>query len=210
VPAAAYARLSLHLLGLGAPAELVDAAARAQIDEIRHAKLAFSLASHYSGERAAWGELCLRDVFQTTSPEDIVRTVVLEGCLFGACATLEALRGVELCRDPVVRRVLSTFAADEARHAELAWKIVRWMLARDACAADAVCKEIERAAPRPVGLDVQASSWDEDLRAFGILDKSLRKVCLWRAYQNVVLPCQSTLLALTRRPAVVVSRLPQD
>ena len=47
---ASFARFSLDLLSVGAPADLVDDAHDAAKDEIQHAKLAFGLASFYLGE----------------------------------------------------------------------------------------------------------------------------------------------------------------
>ena len=47
---AAFARLSLELLSLGAPPDLLRQSASAQADEIHHAEICFSLASHYLGE----------------------------------------------------------------------------------------------------------------------------------------------------------------
>ena len=53
----AFSRLSLSLVALGAPAGLVEAALRAALDEIQHARLAFSLASTYAGEPVGPGPL---------------------------------------------------------------------------------------------------------------------------------------------------------
>ena len=47
---AAFARFTLQLLALGAPAHLVEGSNAAMIDETNHAKLAFGIASAYAGE----------------------------------------------------------------------------------------------------------------------------------------------------------------
>ena len=53
----AFCRLSLSLLALGAPARLVEAAHRAALEEIEHARLAFSLAGAYAGVPVGPGPL---------------------------------------------------------------------------------------------------------------------------------------------------------
>jgi hypothetical protein len=54
---AAFARLTLELLHLGAPAELVQASQAASLDEIRHAKLCFGLGSRFAGKLVGPGPL---------------------------------------------------------------------------------------------------------------------------------------------------------
>ena len=46
---ASFARTSLDLLALGAPADLVAETHRAALDEIEHARIAYALASAFSG-----------------------------------------------------------------------------------------------------------------------------------------------------------------
>ena len=50
-----FARFTLDLLALGAPSELVLAAQRAGLDEVRHARLCFALAARHSGESRGAG-----------------------------------------------------------------------------------------------------------------------------------------------------------
>ncbi|MFZ5897429.1 MAG: hypothetical protein ACOY0T_40625 [Myxococcota bacterium] len=47
---ASFNRFSLELLALGAPGDLVERANRAALDEVRHARLCFALASVYAGD----------------------------------------------------------------------------------------------------------------------------------------------------------------
>jgi hypothetical protein len=51
----AFARLSLELLSLGSPPTLLKDTTAAQTDEIHHAELCFTLASHYAGEAISPG-----------------------------------------------------------------------------------------------------------------------------------------------------------
>src|SRR5262249_26143628 len=58
-----------------------------------------------------------------------VRTLVREGCVGETIAAIEARIEHEDESDPAVRAALATIADDEARHAELAWRTVAWLLA---------------------------------------------------------------------------------
>ena len=42
----------------------------------------------------------------------------------------EAAEAAHRCKDPVVKAVLVKIAADEARHAALAWRSLRWLVER--------------------------------------------------------------------------------
>jgi hypothetical protein len=54
---AAFARLQLQLLALGAPPDLVQACNQALIDETAHTRLCFGLASAYAGRGIGPGPL---------------------------------------------------------------------------------------------------------------------------------------------------------
>jgi hypothetical protein len=127
---AAFARFSMQLLSLGAPASLVEETTRAMQDETLHAKIAFSLASAYAGEAVGPGPLGIDGAMQPLSLEGIVRLVVREGCIGETVAALEADAAISDEPDPVIARTLSRIAEDETRHALLAWRFVKWAGAR--------------------------------------------------------------------------------
>ncbi len=127
---AAFARFSLALLSLGAPASLVEETARAMGDEIRHAELCFGLASAYAGRRLCPGALRCDDAVAGTSLFEIAKTAITEGCVSETLAAVEVAEALVLAEDPEVQRTLARIAEDEARHAELAWKFLRWALGR--------------------------------------------------------------------------------
>lgn len=125
---AAFARLTLELMALGAPAELVGRATQAQSDEIRHAEQCFALASAYAGRAMGPGALALPAL---PRPE-LVRVAVEafeEGCIGETMATCRAAVQLRSETDPGVRSVLEGIVQDERRHAALAWDIVSWALA---------------------------------------------------------------------------------
>jgi hypothetical protein len=128
---AAFARFSLQLLSLGAPADLVEACTRALADETMHTQLCFGIASAYAGRAIGPGPLDISGSLDVTSLENIVDLVIAEGCFGETSAALEALEAADTAEDPVIRAAYTQIAADEQRHAELAFRFVRWALERD-------------------------------------------------------------------------------
>lgn len=129
---AAFARFNLQLLALGAPSELVEQCTRALADETAHTKLCFRLASAYAGRALGPGALDIAGSLAVTSLEEIVDLVLVEGCIGETSAALEALEAADAASDPVIRAAYAQIAADEQRHAELAFRFVRWALEQDA------------------------------------------------------------------------------
>jgi hypothetical protein len=126
---AAFASFSLSLLAVGAPAELVAACQRAGLDEVEHARGTFDLASRFTGETLSPGPLSLAGLAIDTDLEALVLRTWLDGCVEETLAALVAAAQLDGARDEGVRAVLTRIAADEARHAELAWSFVSWALA---------------------------------------------------------------------------------
>ncbi len=147
---AAFARFQLQLLALGAPPELVQACNQALVDETAHTRLCFALASAYAGRALGPGPLDVSHSLNVTSLADIVDLVLYEGCFGETSAALEALEAAQTAKDPVVRRTYEQIAADEQRHAELAFRFVRWALERD---HSGVAERIRAALPQaPAGV----------------------------------------------------------
>jgi hypothetical protein len=128
---AAFARFSLQLLALGAPPELVDACTRALADETAHTRLCFQLASAYAGHAIGPGPLDVGGCLQATSLSDVVDLVLVEGCFGETRAALEALEAAAVATDPAIAAAYAQIATDEQRHAELAFRFVKWALAQD-------------------------------------------------------------------------------
>lgn len=129
---AAFSMLSLRLLALGAPPSLVARTHAAALDEIEHARLAFELATAYAG--APRGPDAFTDVARAAPACDLATLAVetlLDGCMNETVAALEAEVAAARCEDPAVAAVLAKIADDEARHAELAFAIVRWCVELD-------------------------------------------------------------------------------
>jgi len=125
---ASFARFSLELLALGAPSELVVDAHRAALDEVEHARIAYSIASAFAARQIGPDKLLFATAPFATTISAFVEALVLEGCVgetLGAAEGRELSRGVE---SEALRALLSHIAADEERHAALAWRTLKWAL----------------------------------------------------------------------------------
>lgn len=193
---AAFARFNLQLLSLGAPAAFIEATNQALVDETKHARLAFALASRFGGRALGPSSLDVAGALGDDSPEAVLTTTILEGCVGETMAALEARAALERCEDEQVRIALEQIARDESRHAQLAWRVVHWMLR-------------ERPELRPVAGRVFASararsSVGADIRrtgapALGVLGgRELARVH-GEALDRVVLPCAQTLFSSFER-----------
>lgn len=194
---AAFARFTLQLLSLGAPPLLVRDAQAAMADETEHTRLCFSLASAFGGAPVGPGPLALSGALDGGSAREILVTAILEGCVGETVAALEAHEMAERAVDPAVRSALETIAADEARHAELAWRFVKWAVEGDpslaAVAEGAFAEAVTASERREV-----AGGEGPDLSAYGLASASARREIERCALAQVVSPCAAALL---RRPA---------
>ncbi|MCY1004312.1 ferritin-like domain-containing protein [Nannocystis pusilla] len=128
---AAFARWIVELLACGAPPALVSAAQAAIADEIEHARLCFGLASTYAGRPLGPDALPVTPAMAVSSDmSQLAVSTLIEGCVGETIAAVEAGYAVAGCADPAVARVLRTIAADEQRHAALAWRALAWALER--------------------------------------------------------------------------------
>jgi hypothetical protein len=124
---AAFSRISLELLALGAPPDLVAKAHRAAMDEIEHARACYALAARFGMAR---GPAPL--AVPAMGPIDRARfakSAILDGFANEAAAAQLARDRAEAERDPVVRAVLERIASDEERHAAFGLEMARWALA---------------------------------------------------------------------------------
>lgn len=208
---AAFARFTLQLLGLGAPVELVEASTAAQADETRHARIAFALASSYAGAPRGPGTLDLDGALPPLDAERVLCDVIREGCIGETLAATEAAHAAAHAEDPVLAGVLSAIAEEESRHAELAWRFVRWLVraeprlvepARRAF-ADAIAHVAARPLPPP-RLDA------ERYRSLGACTERERAELHRDALDRAVAPCAAALLDLERagrtpRPSILMA-----
>lgn len=123
---AAFARHVLELMAVGAPMELICAATTAQLDEVRHTRLALNLARHLGAD------VCIGPLPTELPPRtelfDILCAVARDGCIGETLSAIECAIALERTHDPEIQRVLREIVADEAEHAALAWRTLAWGL----------------------------------------------------------------------------------
>jgi hypothetical protein len=142
---AAFARTVCELVALGAPADLVAATSAALADEIAHARASFAWLAALGGGAVQPGPL-----YEATAPlrtgeegaEALLCDVFRGGCVG---ETLAAHRAAERALEapPQMRAFYTQIAEDEARHAALAFRTVRWLASRDDRLRDVVRAEID-------------------------------------------------------------------
>lgn len=126
---ASFARTTLELMAVGAPAQLLADVQRAALDEVAHARACFGLHARYAGSEDARspGPLLAPSPRAPTLAR-LAQDTFVEGCVGETIASLHAARAARRCADPTVRPVLERIADDEARHAALAWRTLAWCL----------------------------------------------------------------------------------
>lgn len=165
---ASFARHMLELMALGAPPELLAAAAAAQGDEVRHAALAAEVAASL-GLTVQPGPLALGGIAPHTTPDAVLDALVREGCVGETCSAAEAAWLAAEASDPAARAALRQIAEDEARHAALAWRTAAWIVARWPALRARFGAAIAAALASPAG-----PGEAEGLVAFGVCDAATR------------------------------------
>jgi hypothetical protein len=119
----AFERMRAELVALGAPRALTRAARRAARDETRHARVTRALAKRFGGRT-------LRPTFERPRPRALVDMALenaAEGLVRETFGAAIALWQADRARDSEVRRAMRQIADDECRHAELSWRVARWL-----------------------------------------------------------------------------------
>jgi hypothetical protein len=122
----AFRDLERWLLAFGAPRRLSRAAHRFAEDERRHARAATRLARRFGGAIAG---VRVGGVAQPTLAL-LLEDNAVEGCVKETFGALVATWQSEQAGDPRIRRTMRRVAADETRHAALAWEVLDWGMAR--------------------------------------------------------------------------------
>ena len=141
----AFARMRVELAFHGAPQSLVRAAARAERDEIRHARVIALHARRAKGSvpsararRAAGAHV--------RSLGAIARENAREGCVRETFGALLLAWQAARAEEPALRRSFSRIAKDEAKHAALSWELASWCDARLSPRATERVRKARRAA----------------------------------------------------------------
>lgn len=177
----AFSKLSLQLIAIGAPPELIAKVFTAASQEVTHAKLCFSVAASVSGR--PWSPNAMPQVLEVKSGSESLERLILEcfvdGCLMEALSAAHARASSELAEEADVKHVFSVIAKDESFHAELSWEILKFLLTKDSSVSQRVILSEfrlikSRSAPEfyPAEICKLIEKADrESMRRFGILSK---------------------------------------
>lgn len=179
---ASFAQLTLDLLSVGAPPDLLEATQRATLDEIEHARITFALATAYGARPVGPAALAALPGTSRTLAA-LARSTFIDACVGESVASAALAEASRASTDAILGGLLATMSSDEERHAELAWRIVAWALRTGGAevalalghAKDEVVNEL-------VSLthDVATASAETELRAMVL--------------REVVLPCTVAML----------------
>ncbi len=196
---AAFARLTLQLMALGAPSDLVEESQAASLDEIEHARMCFGFAGRYGEGPFGPGQLDSTGALEELSLEALLTTSIDEGCIGETLAAMVAAEQAREAEDPEAKRALETIAADETRHAALAWRIVRWVLERQPSLRSTAERAFGAMLARALDAEPQRESSEIDSRAYrahGRLTAEEVVQAREEAVARVIIPCLESLLGV--------------
>ncbi|MBL9107591.1 MAG: ferritin-like domain-containing protein [Myxococcales bacterium] len=162
----AFLALAAELTAHGAPADLIARVRDAAADEARHARLVDRLAREHHAPAVA-----LDVAF--APPRDLLAIAVenaVEGCVRETWAALSAAHQARHAHDPRHRALYQMIAADEARHAELAWALDAWLLGQLTPADHARVEAARGAAARELRAALAGEPYGHELAALGLPD----------------------------------------
>ncbi len=189
---ASFALLALDLVALGAPPELLREVTNAALDEIRHAEIAFALASTYGRRSLGPSPLAVPPRPRCATPGDLALDTYRSGCVAETVAAAlagEAAAGAS----PLLATILRGIAADEQRHAALSWRVTAWALRRGSAGA---ARMIAHESELGFGFPATTAAAETSLVRFGVLAPTERRRTASRAIRSIVMPCTRALLAL--------------
>jgi hypothetical protein len=127
---AAFARTISELMALGAPTWLLFETQAALADEIRHTELTLEAIERLTGERLVLGALPGAVLALRSGPDAaaaLFRDVFRGGAVGETMAAAHAERQRDEATNEGLRALYDTICVDEARHAALAFKTLRWL-----------------------------------------------------------------------------------
>lgn len=140
----AFSRISWMLAAVGAPAELLEWAHRAAMEEIAHTRLCFALAAGYSGRSFSvqpMPELLMGGLDVRGNALEVLAAESLgDGCQLEDFNADVAAQCAEVCEEPATKAALGQIAREERTHADFSWAVLRWLLERDRAAVEPVIR----------------------------------------------------------------------
>lgn len=152
---ASFSAFSIALMTNGAPSSLVEDSLKAGLDEIRHARVSFDIASKLLGEYIAPSSLPESNHVFNHDLTQLALAVAREGCVdetlsafAGAFEVYKIKNGnpkysdVDSVLVNLIAAELQSITLDESNHSALAWKTLLWVCSIDSNACLAVEKDV--------------------------------------------------------------------
>lgn len=192
---ASFAQFTLDLMRFGAPPELLTLAQRAGLDEVDHAQRCFALVERATGERVGPGPMPLDGQTGSSTLADFAEALVREGCVGETLAALDAGARLREATVAEVRQTLEVIQRDEAQHASLAWKTLKWVLSLDADGAvrGRVAQVLAEERAAIVARASAPVATDPAERAHGLISAAERDALFLDGFDRVVLPAWKQL-----------------
>lgn len=188
---ASFGRFALELLMAGAPAPLIEAAHRAALDEVNHARRCFDLARAYGRRDVDAGPMDLGSAVPVSSDLcDVARRTVREGCVGETLAAVLASEQAAVATDPNARETLELIAADEGRHAELAWRAVTWLIDRG---GEPVREAVREAFASALAAEVEVDPQPLAVPGHGLLGSAEEEAIIATAQRQIIGPLATQL-----------------
>ncbi len=170
---AAFARLAIDLVALGAPPRLIRAAYADALDEMRHTELCFELARLLDGRAlgpAAFPAISALPARRAPRPIALARLAVdslIDGALNEGVSARVIAQLSRTTDHPQVQPVLAAIARDEARHAAHAFEVLRWCVLEGGFPVIAAVRAALFALPARPGAEIEGAAVEE-AEAFGL------------------------------------------
>lgn len=178
---AEFSRVTLSLMALGAPPDLLQKTHEAALDEVRHAEISFGIASALAGRSIGPGPLPLdasnpSHVAPGESPRvTFAKATLRDGCVGETVASIEAAEASEGATGEL-STALRAMADDEARHATLAFSTVAWLLSTASTDERDVITAFVRSLVAEIDAELAAPSEDPPAGPTDALDQTWGRV----------------------------------
>jgi hypothetical protein len=201
---AAFAHLTLDLMALGAPPDLVAAAQRDALDEVRHTELCFSLARALDGREqspapfpaARRGQRLSRQ--RTLALAELAVHSLIDGALHEGVSAAVLGKLARSCEVPQIAGILQQIAADEGRHAAHGWDVLAWCLEAGGAPVASALRGALRVLPRELRSAMPEAAARGEWQRFGIHGHALELAEYRRVSDNL----RRRVLALSGSVAV--------
>lgn len=188
---AAFARLTLDLVALGAPPRLIEAAHRDALDEIRHAEICFGIARDLDGRErspsvfAEAGRARRLPRLRSFSLAKLAVDSMIDGALNEGTSARVIAQLARRCEDPATRDALRRIAADEGRHSAHGWDVVAWCLAEGGAPVAHALRGAVSALPHRLSSSLPEAARDGSWERHGIPGEALESEHFLRSREHV-------------------------